>query len=83
MYTAIAFKVGSLRTDAAIYRCKGPLADIVLFTERAAAATTAGHAIGVLHVAWTILNRIYAARDRQKQICNRVCIQVFISMCTL
>ncbi len=48
--TTIFVKVGSLRTDAAIYRCEGPLAGVTLFTERAAGAATAGHTVGVLHV---------------------------------
>ncbi len=47
--TAVFVKVGSHRTDTAVYRCEGPCAGVTLFTERAACAATAGHTVGVLH----------------------------------
>ncbi len=85
MYTATAFiEVGSLRTGATIYRCEGPLAGVVLFTERAAGVATAGHAVGVFHVACTLQNCVCVARDGQRQICSRVHIQYnYLLVCVL
>jgi len=69
MYTAAGFiEVCSLRTDTAVYRCEGPLAGVIVNTERAAGASTAGHSVGVLHVFWTLQNCVYGARDTQRPI---------------
>ncbi|KAL0155916.1 hypothetical protein M9458_050179, partial [Cirrhinus mrigala] len=54
-YTAtVIIEVGVLRTYTTRYRCKGPSAGAILSTKRAACAATAGHTVGVLHVAWTL-----------------------------